>query len=73
MTHDAWEHGDRLTIHNANNGQLKFMVRDRDRRIKGMTKEIETLKSENKILLDAAAKWADMVMKLQNRLENEKG
>lgn len=47
MTYDAWEHGDRLIIHNANKEQLKFMVRDRDRHIKDMTKEIETLKSEN--------------------------
>ncbi|NBK77339.1 hypothetical protein D5272_01720 [bacterium D16-76] len=73
MTHNAWEHGDRLTIHNASKEQLKFMVRGRDRCIKDMTKEIETLKSENKILLDAAAKWAGMVMELQNRLEKEKG
>lgn len=73
MTHDAWEHGDRLTIHNANKEQLKFMVRDRDRHIKDMSKEIETLKLENKMLLDAAAKWADMVVELQNRLENAKG
>lgn len=28
MTHDAWEHGERLTIHNATKAQLKQMLED---------------------------------------------
>lgn len=28
MTHDAWERGERLTIHNATKAQLKQMLED---------------------------------------------
>lgn len=43
MTHNQWEHGERLTIHNATKEQLKFMVRDRDEEIRHLQKELSTI------------------------------
>lgn len=41
MTHNEWESGKELTIHNATKEQLKFMVRDRDNRIAELQKDLE--------------------------------
>ena len=41
MTHDAYERGERLTVHNANKQQLKYMIEDRDNRIRRLCNEIE--------------------------------
>lgn len=65
MTHDASERGVRLTIHNANKAQLKFMVEDRDSRIRDMLKEIETLKAEQEMLLNAVVEWTNKATELQ--------
>lgn len=34
MTHNKWEKGEHLNIHNATKEQLKLMVKDRDETIK---------------------------------------
>ena len=39
MTHNQWEQGKRLTIHNATKEQLKFMVRARESMIQDLTKQ----------------------------------
>ena len=44
MTHEAYERGEYLTIHNANKTQLKCMIEDRDIRIKNLYDEIEEYK-----------------------------
>ena len=41
MTHQEWEMGKRLTVHNATKEQLKFMVKERDNRIRELNKELE--------------------------------
>lgn len=41
MTHNQWEQGKRLTIHNATKEQLKFMVREKQ---KALEDAIEMLK-----------------------------
>lgn len=41
MTHNQWEQGERLTIHNATKEQLKFMVRERESMIRDLTKQLE--------------------------------
>lgn len=41
MTHDDWENGASLTVHNATKSQLIFMVKDRDRAISRLYKQIE--------------------------------
>ena len=50
MTHNEWEQGKRLTIHNATKQQLQFMVKDRDARISSLYKENEELSDLNKKL-----------------------
>ena len=40
MTHNQWEQGKRLTIHNATKEQLKFMVRERESMIQDLTKQL---------------------------------
>lgn len=42
MTHNQWEHGERLTMHNATKEQLKFMVKDRDRQIKDLQEKLQS-------------------------------
>lgn len=51
MTHDEWEAGKRLTIHNATKEQLKFMVKDRDATIRRLIEELEQKKKECDTLL----------------------
>ena len=41
MTHNQWEQGERLTIHNATKEQLKFMVRERESMIQDLTKQLD--------------------------------
>lgn len=50
MTHTEWENGKHLTIHNATKEQLKFMVKDRDKRITDLQKELE---NKQKVLDEA--------------------
>lgn len=51
MTHNEWETGKSLTIHNATKEQLKFMVQDRDQTIKNLYKELEdSRKAFNELL-----------------------
>lgn len=40
MTHNKWEKGEHLNIHNATKEQLKLMVKDRDETIKRLQKEL---------------------------------
>ena len=51
MTHNEWEAGKQLTIHNATKEQLKFMVKDRDTTIKRLLEELEQKKKEYDTLL----------------------
>lgn len=46
MTHDEWERGKTLTIHNATKAQLKFMVKDRGARIASLWKENEQYRKD---------------------------
>lgn len=41
MTHNQWERGKRLTIHNATKEQLKFMVRERESMIQDLQKQLD--------------------------------
>lgn len=41
MTHNQWEQGERLTIHNATKEQLKFMVKERESIIQDLTKQLD--------------------------------
>nr|DAR44132.1 MAG TPA: coiled-coil domain-containing protein [Caudoviricetes sp.] len=41
MTHNQWEQGKRLTIHNATKEQLKFMVRERETTIRDLQKQLD--------------------------------
>ena len=41
MTHNQWEQGKRLTIHNATKEQLKFMVREKELMIQDLTKQLD--------------------------------
>lgn len=41
MTHNQWEQGKKLTIHNATKEQLKFMVRERESMIQDLTKQLD--------------------------------
>ena len=66
MTHNAWEHGENLTIHNANKEQLKWMVEDRDLRIKKLYEELEKYKKYNKTLVENLTELVDKVKKLEN-------
>lgn len=50
MTHNQWEQGKRLTIHNATKEQLKFMVRERELMIQDLTKQLD---EKQKALEDA--------------------
>lgn len=57
MTHDAYERGERLTIHNATKDQLKWMVKDREATIQRQYEEIERLKDEKTKLLDSLVEY----------------
>ena len=50
MTHNQWEQGKRLTIHNATKEQLKFMVRERESMIQDLTRQLD---EKQKALEDA--------------------
>lgn len=63
MTHDDWEKGKRLTINNANKSQLKWMIKDRDQRIKRLYDELEKAEAENKA-------WLKFNEDLANKLLN---
>ena len=56
MTHNQWEQGKRLTIHNATKEQLKFMVREREITIRDLQKQLDekqkTLEEAIKMLKD---------------------
>ena len=41
MSHNEWEHGKQLTIHNATKEQLQWMVKDREETIKRLYNQIE--------------------------------
>lgn len=41
MTHNQWEQGKRLTIHNVTKEQFKFMVRERELIIQDLTKQLD--------------------------------
>ena len=49
MTHNQWEQGKRLTIHNATKEQLKFMVRERESMIQDLTKQLDEKQLRRKI------------------------
>lgn len=66
MTHNAWEHGENLTIHNANKEQLKWMVEDRESRIKKLQEELEKCKEYNKTLIENLSELVDKVKKMEN-------
>ena len=51
MTHNEWESGKRLSVHNATKDQLKFMVEDRDATIKRLHKELEAEKEKLEMVL----------------------
>lgn len=46
MTHNQWEQGKRLTIHNATKEQLKFMVTEREIRIQDLQKQLDEKQQE---------------------------
>ena len=48
MTHNQWEQGKRLTIHNATKEQLKFMVTEREIRIQDLQKQLDETQQELK-------------------------
>ena len=48
MTHNDWEKGATLTIHNATKEQLKFMVRDEQSHSSRLYEQLQTEKAENK-------------------------
>lgn len=50
MTHNQWEKGEHLNIHNATKEQLKLMVKDRDKEIKRLQKQLD----EKQVALDEA-------------------
>lgn len=58
MTHNQWEQGKRLTIHNATKEQLKFMVRERETTIRDLQKQLDkkqkALEEAIKMLKDLA-------------------
>ena len=58
MTHNQWEQGKKLTIHNATKEQLKFMVRERESMIQDLTKQLDEKK---KALEDAIKILKDMI------------
>lgn len=66
MTHAEWEKGKSLTVDNATKTQLKWMVIDRDARIKRLYNELEKSKRENKILIESIAELVEKVKKLEN-------
>lgn len=58
MTHNQWEQGKRLTIHNVTKEQLKFMVREREPMIQDLTKQLD---EKQKALEDAIKMLKDLV------------
>lgn len=52
MTHNQFEHGEKLTIHNTTKEQLKFMVRERETMIQDLQKQLD----EKQKALDEAIK-----------------
>ena len=58
MTHNQWEQGKRLTIHNATKEQLKFMVRERESMIQDLTKQLD---EKQKALEDAIKMLKNLV------------
>ena len=50
MTHNKWEKGEHLNIHNATKEQLKLMVKDRDEIIKRLHEQLD----EKQATLDEA-------------------
>lgn len=63
MTHDQWERGERLTIHNATREQLKWMVKDREETIRRLYEENEKLKKEQETLLSFMCEHFDQFKK----------
>jgi hypothetical protein len=45
MTHEQWERGETLTIHNATKEQLKFMIKDKNRQIAELQSELKEMKA----------------------------
>lgn len=66
MTHNQWEQGKKLTIHNATKEQLKFMVRERELMIQDLTKQ---LVEKQKALEDAIKmlKNFNQIIRIQKR------
>ena len=58
MTHNQWEQGKRLTIHNATKEQLKFMGRERELMIQDLTKQLD---EKQKAVEDAIKMLKDLV------------
>lgn len=58
MTHNQWEQGGRLTIHNATKKQLKFMVREREAMIQDLQKRLD---EKQKALEDAIKMLKDLL------------
>lgn len=58
MTHNQWEQGERLTIHNSTKEQLKFMVRERESMIQDLTKQLD---EKQKVLEEAIKMLKDLV------------
>lgn len=58
MTHNQWEQGKKITIHNATKEQLKFMVRERESMIQDLTKQLD---EKQKALEDAIKILKDMI------------
>ena len=66
MTHTEWEQGKSLTVDNATKTQLKWMVIDRDARIKRLHNELEKAQRDNKILIESISELLEKVKKLEN-------
>lgn len=58
MTHDQWEQGKRLTIHNATKDQLKFMIRKREAMVQDLQKQLE---EKDRALEEAMQMLKDML------------
>ena len=67
MTHNEWENGKRLTVNNATKEQLKWMVEDRDAKIKRLYEELQNEKDLNQSL----AKVLGEILESKGETHNE--
>lgn len=60
MTHDAWERGERLTIHNATKAQLRQMLKDE----KSVTARLYSENQELKGAVDTLTRYCGTAVTL---------